>query len=77
MPIPVCGFGRAHFNKRFKNISSYGYCTSKKETYYGLKLHDAVNLDGYITNIELTAENAAESEILYGNLYLTSIKLLF
>ena len=33
MPIPVCGFGRAHFSKRFRDISSYGYCASKKETY--------------------------------------------
>lgn len=65
MPIPVCGFGRAHFSKRFKDISSYGYCASKKETYYGLKLHAAVTLDGYITNIELTAANVDDREILW------------
>lgn len=65
MPIPVCGFGRAHFSKRFKDISSYGYCASKKETYYGLKLHAAVTLDGYITDIELTAANIDDREILW------------
>lgn len=65
MPIPVCGFGRAHFSKRFKDISSYGYCASKKETYYGLKLHAAVTLDGYITDIELTAANVDDREILW------------
>ena len=47
MPIPVCDFSRAHFSKRFKDILSYGYCASKKETYYGLKLHTAVTLEGY------------------------------
>ena len=65
MPIPICGFGRAHFSKRFKNISSYGYCASKKETYYGLKLHAAITLDGYITNIELTAANVDDRAILW------------
>ncbi len=65
MPIPVCGFGRAHFSKRFKDIATYGYCASKKETYYGLKLHAAVTLDGYITNIELTAANVDDREILW------------
>lgn len=65
MPIPICGFGRAHFSKRFKDISSYGYCASKKETYYGLKLHAIVTLDGYITDIELTAANVDDREILW------------
>lgn len=65
MPIHVCGFGRAHFSKRFKDIATYGYCASKKETYYGLKLHAAVTLDGYITNIELTAANVDDREILW------------
>ena len=64
MPIHVCGFGRAHFSKRFRDISSYGYCASKKETYYLLKLHTAVTLDGYITDIELTATNIDDREML-------------
>lgn len=42
---------RAHFSKRFRDISSYGYCASKKETYYGLKLHAAVNLEGYLADL--------------------------
>ncbi len=65
MPISVCGFSRAHFSKRFKDISSYGYCASKKETYYGLKFHAAITLDGYITNIELTAANVDDRAILW------------
>ena len=65
MPILVCGFGRAHFCKRFKDISSYGYYASKKETYYGLKLHAAVTLEGYITDIEITAANVDDRAILW------------
>lgn len=65
IPIPVCKFGRAHFSKRFRDISSYGYCASKKETYYGLKLHALITLDGYITDIQLTAANVDDREVLW------------
>lgn len=65
MPIPICGFGRAHLGKRFRDISSYGYCASKKETYYGLKLHALITLDGYVTDIELTAANIDDREVLW------------
>lgn len=65
MPSSACGFGRAHFSKRFKDIMTYGYCASKKETYYRLKLHAVVTLDGYITDIELTAANVDDREILW------------
>ncbi len=34
-------------------------------TYYGLKLHAIVTLDGYITDIELTAANVDDREILW------------
>ncbi|WP_058485035.1 IS982 family transposase [Defluviitalea phaphyphila] len=57
MPIPVCKFGRAHFHKTFKTHASYGYCPSKKETYYGFKLHVLTTFEGYITDFVLT--NAA------------------
>lgn len=65
MPIPVCGFGRAHFSKRFKEISSYSYCASKKETYYGLKLHALVTLEGFITNVELTPAHVDDRTALW------------
>ena len=40
-------------------------CASKKETYYGLKLHAAVNLDGYLVDFELTAANVDDRAILW------------
>jgi len=55
MPIPVCKFGRAHFHKSFKPEASYGKCPSKKETYYGFKLHATIALDGFITNFTITS----------------------
>ncbi|MDU2236826.1 MAG: IS982 family transposase [Fusobacterium periodonticum] len=55
MPIPVCAFGRAHFHKSFKPEAAYGRCASKKETYYGFKLHAVITLDGYISDFILTS----------------------
>lgn len=57
MPIPVCKFGRAHFNKTFSHKAAYGKCVSKKETYYGFKLHALIALDGYLTDFTLTPGN--------------------
>ena len=57
MPIPVCKFARSYFNKSFKDISSYGYCASKKETYFGLKLHALITTSGFITDFFLTSAN--------------------
>ncbi len=54
MPIPVCAFGRAHFHRSFKPEAAYGKCASKKETYYGFKLHAIIALDGYISDFILT-----------------------
>ncbi|WP_409068351.1 IS982 family transposase [Clostridium sp. FAM 1755] len=57
MPIYVCKFGRTHFHKTFKGVASYGRCASKKETYYGFKLHTLNTLDGYLTDYILTPAN--------------------
>ena len=51
MLIPIC------FNKFFKDISIYSYCTSKKEMDFGLKRHDLATTDGFITNFLLTIAN--------------------
>lgn len=65
MPIPVCEFGRAHFTKCFKELGGYGYCASKKKTYYGFKLHALVSLDGFITNTVLTSAHVDDREALW------------
>lgn len=77
MPIPVCKFGRAYFSKSFKDISTYSYCASKKETYFGLKLHALITTDGFITDFLLTTANLddrdAVFELIQAN---TNIKIL-
>ena len=77
MPIPVCTFGRAYFSKLFKDISTYGYCASKKETYFGLKLHALVTTNGFITNFILTAANVDDRDAVFDLIELNDcIKIL-
>lgn len=64
LPIPVCKFGRAHFHKTFKPLASYGYCASKKETYYGFKLHALTTFEGFITDILLTKASVDDREAI-------------
>lgn len=65
MPIPVCKFARAYFSKSFKDIASYGYCASKKETYFGLKLHALVTVDGFISDFFLTSANVDDRSAVF------------
>ncbi|HCQ88810.1 MAG TPA: IS982 family transposase, partial [Clostridium sp.] len=50
-------FGKAKFHETFKGLASYGRCASKKETYFGFKLHGLIAIDGYITDISVTSAN--------------------
>jgi len=62
-PLPVCKFGRARFHKTYRGHgASYGKCVSKKETYYGYKLHVICSLEGYPVRYMLTAANTDDRE---------------
>lgn len=65
MPIPVCKFGRAYFNKNFKVEAEYGYCASKKETFYGFKLHALTTANGFITDFVLSPANIDDREAIW------------
>jgi hypothetical protein len=64
-PMPVCQFKRAHFNRSWKGVASYGYCASKAETYYGFKGNVLINSEGVITGITVTEANIDERESLW------------
>lgn len=58
LPLPVCKFGRAHFYKTYRGYgASYGKCASKKETYFGYKLHLLCDPNGYPVDFLLTSAN--------------------
>lgn len=54
-PLAVCKFGRARYCHSFRGYGAdYGKCPSKKETYFGYKVHALITLEGYITTFEIT-----------------------
>lgn len=62
-PLPVCKFGRAHYCSSFReNGANYGKCPSKKETYFGFKVHALITLEGYITAFEITPASVDDRE---------------
>ena len=57
-PLPVCKFGRAKYAKAFRmEGAAYGKYPSKKETYYGYKVHALVTLEGFVTQFEVIPAN--------------------
>lgn len=70
-------FGRAYFGKRLRDISSYGYCASKKETYYGIKVHVVTDLYGNPIDYVLTKANIDNRDVLFELSSLVNIDVLF
>ena len=64
-PLPVCQFGRAPYCHSFRGDGAeYGYCPSKKETYFGYKVHAMVTLEGFITTFVLTPASVDDRKAL-------------
>lgn len=62
-PLPVCKFGRARYYRSFcADGTDYGRRPSKKETYFGFKVHALVTLEGYITAFEITPASVDDWE---------------
>ena len=62
-PLPVCKFGRARYCRSFRTEgANYGRCPSKKETYFGFKVHALITLEGYILAFEVTPASVDDRE---------------
>lgn len=62
-PLAVCKFGRARYCRSFRTDgANYGRCPSKKETYYGFKVHALITIDRYITAFEITPASIDDRE---------------
>ena len=62
-PLPVCKFGRARYCRSSRTDGAdYGKCPSKKETYFGFKVHALITLEGYITAFEITPASVDDRE---------------
>jgi hypothetical protein len=53
LPVPVVGFHHAQGRHRWYGWASYGYNATKKQTFYGYKLHLLTTADGIITDFAL------------------------
>lgn len=76
-PLTVCKFGRAFFGKLFRDLASYGYCASKKEHYYGFKVHVVTDLDGNPYDYVLTPANVDDRDAVFELSDLVEIDVLF
>ena len=57
-PLEVCKFGRAHFCKVFRSDgATYGKNPSKKQTYFGFKVHVITTSAGAVKAFEITPAN--------------------
>lgn len=62
-PLAVCKFGRARYCRSFRSDgANYGKCPSKKETYFGYKVHALITLEGFITSFEVTPASVDDRE---------------
>lgn len=76
-PLTTSKFGRAYFSKLFKGLASYGYCASKKERYFGFKVHVVTDLDGNPYDYVLTAANVDDRDAVFELSELVDIEILF
>lgn len=61
--LAVCKFGRERYCCSFRGYGAdYGRCPSRKETYFGYKVHAMITLEGYITACEITPASTDDRE---------------
>ena len=64
-PLAVCKFGRAHYCRSFRTENAnYGLCPSKKEVYFGYKVHAMITINGFITKFEITPASIDDRQAL-------------
>ena len=64
-PMPVCLFARAPRSQCFEDSATFGYCATKKETYYGFQGVVMINFEGVITGFTVVPANVDEREALW------------
>lgn len=65
-PLEVCEFGRAHFCHTFRGEGAdYGYCASKKKTFFGFRVHVLCTINGYITDFLLAPASADDRTAVF------------
>ena len=76
-PLTTSKFGRAYFSKLFKGLASYGYCASKKERYFGFKVHTITDLKGNPYDYVLTPANIDDRDAVFELANLVDLDIVF
>jgi hypothetical protein len=61
-PVPLCQPIRNRRAKLFQGIADIGYNATKKQYYYGFKVHMIVSSDGYLLNYLLTKASVHDTQ---------------
>jgi hypothetical protein len=72
LPVPVVGFHHARGEHAWRGWASYGYNATKKQTFYGFKLHVVTTADGIIVDFALAPAHLTDGTFtaqLLGNKY--------
>ena len=72
LPVPVVGFHHARGEHAWRGWASYGYNATKKQTFYGFKLHVVTTADGIIVDFALAPAHLSDGTFttqLLGNKY--------
>ena len=64
-PIEVCARVRAKRRKIFNDEVAYGYCASKKKSFFGFQGHLLVSMTGIPVSLSLTPANVDERDEAY------------
>ena len=64
-PIEVCGRTRAPRRKIFNDEVDYGYCASKKKSFFGFQGHLLITMSGIPVSMSLTPANIDERDAAY------------
>ena len=62
-PVPVCHPVRNYRAKIFRGSTDIGYNATKKQYYYGFKVHMIVSSDGYLLNYIVTKASVHDSKV--------------
>ncbi len=64
-PMDVCVRTRANRSKVYKGQAAYGYCASKKKSFYGFHGHLLTDARGVAVDMTVTAANIDERDSIY------------
>jgi hypothetical protein len=64
LPVEVCRFGRAKFCRRLKGDAAFGYDHTRRNTFYGFRVHARATPDGVVVAFDLAPANVSDQAMV-------------